>query len=59
MAIFTCWWIDNSAQLFAYLNQLYFNAEFEANDPQFLPVAQFYNEQQIRVNGKVSKVSLR
>ncbi len=39
--------IANSAQLFTYLNQLYFEAEFEVHDPQFLPVAQFYDEQHI------------
>ncbi|MEL0659513.1 cobaltochelatase subunit CobN [Psychromonas arctica] len=40
--------LDNSAQLFAYLNQLYFASNIDVNDPHFLPVAQFYNEQQIR-----------
>ena len=44
--------LDNSAQLFAYLNQLYFTSNIDVNDPHFLPVAQFYNEQQISCKWK-------
>jgi len=35
--------IDNSAQLFAFLNQHFFNVDISYAEPQFLPVAQFYN----------------
>ncbi|WP_166372741.1 cobaltochelatase subunit CobN [Psychromonas sp. SA13A] len=42
--------LDNSAQLFAYLNQLYFELNVECNEAVFLPVAQFYNQQQIQAN---------
>jgi len=38
--------IDNSAQLFAFLNQHYFSVDIDYQDAQFLPVAQFYNESQ-------------
>ena len=40
--------IDNSAQLFAFLNQHYFAAPLDCTAPRFLPVAQFYKQQQIQ-----------
>ena len=39
--------IENSAQLFAFLNQHYFDLAVNCHAPEFLPVAQFYNEQTI------------
>ena len=39
--------IDNSAQLFAFLNQQFFGLDIDCKAPQFLPVAQFYNQQQV------------
>ena len=38
--------IENSAQLFAFLNHHYFSVQFDYKNAEFLPVAQFYNEQQ-------------
>ena len=39
--------VENSAQLFAFLNQYYFELTVDCNEAEFLPVAQFYNEQAI------------
>ena len=40
--------IDNSAQLFIFLNQQFFDLRTDCADPAFLPVAQFYHQDSIQ-----------
>ncbi|MEG3754110.1 cobaltochelatase subunit CobN [Psychromonas arctica] len=40
--------IENSAQLFTFLNQQFFDLSVVSSEAEFLPVAQFYNQQNIQ-----------